>query len=253
MKEKISIKQRVSNKINEHIEKGTSVKDYLEDLIVPKTYGSFRIYAKSIQDALVEYANQSDLTPENIQYINQLMEKKRKQKVIISKSKIDFESYFEKLQLSLDYAPEALDQSKLNVLFILPFFHKPQMVEAFRLVLSKTTVKEAGAGYILKTTYEPNLEEKNSKNHTIQNYYIYFKSYGDIYKKALEHLKQTKNDGMLIDVGTQQINNAYKIIGKDLENELNPFTNEKANDISPLTATKIAFQKSPISKEFFFL
>lgn len=235
---------RIKKKTEEIILCNESISDYLKHLIIPKTYGSFRVYANSIERVLDDYQGSAYITDNEIAEIKTLMMQKRIKKDRLLDVSIDYNSYFFKFAEYLDILPRdvKIDRAKANSLLITPLLPFMQVKDVIELKISDVFIEDCTQGKLLRVEAFNSLIEEQVTHH------IFFKQYGDIYERVLRRLENDypKEEFLFSYNEVSGQHRRYKVLGEQLENEFRKFVlnGVDAFMMSPLKILKETFEKS---------
>lgn len=240
---KISIEERVENKIqslikNQPIEvQREKIVSYIESLIVPKTYGTFRIYAKTIGETMNQYYQAKILTSEDLGYLQDLLDKKRKMKTMVETININYHEFFKDMELILEFDLKETMLPKLNVLMLIPFLHLQSIKEILDVKIKDIEFKSIKDRYMMHIA-------------TLDNFFI-FKEYGEIFEKGFNALKKYKGeDEELFTLSKTHVTHSYKMINQQFEEQLSAYMDSHVHDNQTmLTAVKSSFKASDLSKK----
>lgn len=248
---------RVKKTIEDKKTKGLSVFDYLKSLIIPKTYGTFRIYAKAIEDVLQEfetsssrYNNANDMTAESILHIRELMNEKKLKKGRLVEVNIKFGAFFEEAERQIEY----ISREKMNILFLVPFLNLKQIKECMNLKFSNITINEMHGDYIM-------IAHNSITNETFK---IYIKKYGEFYSKLFNFAKEKYGEnsylfGYYSDEKTFEntdIHRVYQLLNEDILNVIKPYiigATDNTNFLTPLKILQESFYKDGYNNSFALL
>ena len=154
----------LEEKSEECIAKKHSLYEYYKHLIVPKTYGTFRIYANSIEKLILNYNKSGHITDKEASELREYIAQKRLVKERVIECDVNLEKYLDDIESLIDTIE--ISNKKRNTIFSIFFSLINNIKTLINLKSEEVTIKETKHGIIVTVNVDGDVVNIVSRKYT---------------------------------------------------------------------------------------